>query len=122
MSRSVSLVGSGVFFTLAVTENKSMNTVQAFQVPAFSTAGFTENRHVCGLQQLKSRYVSQQKRGTEQIDEDDELKKNRTVFSVFLSLSLSSSSSNNIQDQCLTITDIYDVYLCILVSVRTLTD
>ena len=57
--------------------------------------------------------VCQLKRGTEkeipeQIEEDNELKKNRSVFSVFLPLSRSSSSSN-IQDQCLTITDIYVV-------------
>ena len=75
-------------FTLAVTVNKSVNTVQDFQVPAFSAAGFTEDRRVCGLQQLKSRYVSQRKRGTEQTDEDNELKKNRTVFSVFVPLFL----------------------------------
>ena len=106
------------FFTLAVTENKSMNTVQTCQVPAFSITGFTENRRVCGLQQLKSRYVSKKevpkKRYPNRL-------KNRSVFSV-LSLSLSSASSSNIHDQCLTITDVYGVPICFWASVRTLTE
>ena len=70
--------------------------------------------------------VCQQKRGTakeipEQTEEDNELKKNRSVFSV-LSLSLSSTSSSNIHDQCLTITDVYGVPICFWASVRTLTE